>query len=361
MKTAGSTRRRAGRGLGRPAAFAAVLALAVVGMMIFWFTGRPADVVVYVALAQVYSEPILREFERQTGLRVVAKYDAEAVKTVGLVALLELEQSRPQADVFWNNEIIHTIRLKRGGCLAQYVSPAAAEVPPEMKDPAGYWTGFAARARIIIYNKNLISEEEAPQRVEDLLDWGKRATIARPLAGTTLTHAAVLWAKDPAGARGFFERVKSSDVLVGGGNATVRDRVARDDHAVGLTDTDDAYSAILPDPEREKKGWKPKPLGIIWPDQEEGESGVLLIPNTVSLIADCPHPEAGKRLIDFLLSKEVEAMLARARSRQIPLKKGVERPEGLPAIETIRIMPADFAKAADCLREVEEYLRNNGF
>src|SRR4051812_1666855 len=72
---------------------------------------RP-EVVVYTALDQIYSEPILNRFQAQTGITVRPVYDSEAAKTTGLVSRLEAERERARCDVFWNNEIVRTIRLK---------------------------------------------------------------------------------------------------------------------------------------------------------------------------------------------------------------------------------------------------------
>ncbi len=84
-----------------------------------WLTGcahpQTPSVVVYCALDQIYSEPILRDFERQSGIQVLAKYDLEATKTSGLVNLLLLEQAHPRCDVFWNNEMLQTAVLARAG------------------------------------------------------------------------------------------------------------------------------------------------------------------------------------------------------------------------------------------------------
>jgi len=71
--------------------------------------------VVYAAQDQVYSEPILREFERRTGIRVRAVYDSEAVKTVGLANRLLAEKNHPQADLFWGNEELRTRQLAAQG------------------------------------------------------------------------------------------------------------------------------------------------------------------------------------------------------------------------------------------------------
>ena len=43
------------------------------------------EVVVYTSLDKVFSQPILEEFERKTGIKVKAVYDSEATKTTGLV------------------------------------------------------------------------------------------------------------------------------------------------------------------------------------------------------------------------------------------------------------------------------------
>src|SRR5262249_17753241 len=79
--------------------------------------------------------------------------------------------------------------------------------------------------------------------------------------------------------------------------------------AFGLTDTDDALGEI-------DAGM---PVEIVYPDQADGELGTLFIPNTLSVIKGCPHPEAAHQLIDFLLSPDIETKLAEGASAQIPL------------------------------------------
>ena len=107
-------------------------------------------VVVYTSVDQHYSEPILKEFEDQTGIRVLPIYDVEAAKTTGLVNRLIAEKQRPRADVFWNGEFAQTILLKGKGCLAPYASPNAGDIPAQYRDPENCWTGFGGRARVLI-------------------------------------------------------------------------------------------------------------------------------------------------------------------------------------------------------------------
>ncbi len=102
------------------------------------------EVVVYTSLDQVFSQPILEAFEKETGIKVLAVYDSEATKTTGLVNRLIAEKDNPRTDVFWNSETGRTIVLKKKSVLAKYISPSAADIPSIFKDPDGCWTGFAA-------------------------------------------------------------------------------------------------------------------------------------------------------------------------------------------------------------------------
>ena len=72
---------------------------------------NPGIVVAYVAQDEVQAEPMFKEFEKRTGIRVRAVYDNEAVKTVGLANRLLAEKNHPQCDVFWGNVEMRTRQL----------------------------------------------------------------------------------------------------------------------------------------------------------------------------------------------------------------------------------------------------------
>lgn len=310
-------------------------------------------VVVYTALDQLFSEPILSKFEQRTGVRVLPTYDVEAVKTTGLVNRILAERDHPRCDVFWNNEIIRTIVLKRKGCLAPYRSPSAETIPAAFKDPEGYWTGFAARARVILCNTDQVAPPAMPSSIYDLPHprWRGQVALANPLFGTTATHCAALFASLGADkAKRFLLSLKRNNVAIVAGNAVARDQVADGELKVCLTDTDDANGALL----------KGKPARMIYPDQDG--MGTLLIPNTVALIAGAPHPEQAKKLIDFLLSEETEQALARCKSAQIPLRASVKPHGERFSIGATRCMDVGYEAVADALEEStrfvqEEFLR----
>jgi iron(III) transport system substrate-binding protein len=295
---------------------------------------------VYCALDQEHSEAILGEFTRQTGIRVQPSFDNEQTKTVGLMRRIQAEKSHPRCDVFWNNEIVNTIVLKNSDCLQPYVSPSAADIPATFKDPEGYWAGFAARARVFIVNSEKCSAEQRPTTLQDYLDSGRENQwcIAKPIAGTTATHAAVLfhlWGTEEA--KSWFERAKANGAAILTSNGQTMRQVRGGQFPYGLTDTDDFNVARL-------DGY---PVEMVYPDQGDGQMGCLVIPNTVSMIRDAPHPEEAKKFIDFVLSKEVERMLAFARSAQIPVRGDVECPPHVTRASDLKVMEVDFGKAAE--------------
>jgi iron(III) transport system substrate-binding protein len=284
------------------------------------------SVIIYTSVDQVYSEPVLKRFEAETGIQVLAVYDVEAAKTTGLVNRLIAEKANPQADVFWSGEFVQTILLKEENVLAPYASPNATDIPESYLDPDHYWTGFAGRARVILVNTDRVSPEDAPTSIYDLLDprWsGHEIGIAYPLFGTTATHAAALYAAlGPEQGRSYFYQLAERDVQVLDGNSVVRDQVADGILAFGLTDTDDACGAI-------RNG---APVTIVLPDQGDGQMGTLLVPNTVALINGAPNEANGRRLVDFLLSRSVAEELLASGWSQVSLRSTDTRPTCLPEL-----------------------------
>ena len=311
----------------------------------------PPRLTTYVALDREFSEPILRDFEREAKIRVAAKYDLESTKTVGLVNAILQERDRPRCDLFWNNEILHTIRLDHLGLLRKFTPEHAADVPPMFVSPQGTYYGFAARARVLLVNTTLVKENELPQSILDLIDpkWRGKVGIAKPLFGTTATHAAVLWHTwGEEQAEAFFTQLREQAQILGG-NKRVAEAVGQGELAFGLTDTDDALIEL-------EAG---RPVRIVFPDQQPDGLGTLLIPNTVCLLKNSPNPAAAEALVNRILSSPTEARLAASSSGQIPLlavtgKKPVSRV--LPT-EEVRWQKADYVQAAAVWETAAKFLR----
>src|SRR5215472_11765992 len=163
-------------------------------------SSKEQGVVVYVSEDQVFSEPILRDFERETGIHVRPVFDTEEAKSTGVMNRLLAEKNNPQADVYWANEPIRAEVLKQENVGAAYQSPSAEGIPANFKDPQGYWTGFSARARVLLINNSVVNKPKSITAYGDPTFNGK-IVIANPLFGTTTTEIAALfivWGDDKA-------------------------------------------------------------------------------------------------------------------------------------------------------------------
>ena len=330
----------------RPFAFLAIVVLLVSAVGCVSESER--EVVVYCALDKEFSDRILKDFEEKSGIKVLPKFDLESNKTVGLANEIIQQSDNQRCDVFWNNEILHTLRLKQKGLIARYDCPNRTHFPKHFVSADLDWYGFAARARVFLVNTEVLpDQEEWPDSIHDLADskWKGRCAIAKPLFGTTATHAAVLystWGEEKANA--FFESV-AQNVVVESGNKQVAIQVARGNLAFGLTDTDDAIIEI-------EQG---RPVALVFPDQLPNQAGTLLIPNTLA-ITKGPNSSNAEKLLDYLLTREVEEQLATGPSAQIPLHDQSSFQSRVEP-DDLKIMPVDFESAAKVWETTKRQLK----
>lgn len=312
------------------------------------------EVVLYYSADEPVARLVIDAFEKKTGVKVKGVGDNEANKAVGLAQRIRAEKSAPACDVFWNSEAFLTIALSREGLLESHVSDTTRDWPRSLRDEAHTWHAFAQRARVLVYNTNhppnLGTKEQPrlPQTMRDL--WhpslGKGVfAMARPFSGTMRGHAAAmlaLWGEDRAQAWAL--QMMQQKVRLMSGNAPVVLAVAQGEAIAGLTDSDDVWAG-------KRNGW-PVEMAYLRNDkisvraEVEEKHGPLLIPNTAARVKGGPNSANAALLLDFLLSADVERMLARSDSKNIPARPEVaaEFPElAVPDAAVI-----DLEKIADC-------------
>lgn len=317
------------------------LGFAIIGLAVGCVPRTEKDVVVYSALDEDFAFPILEAFERKVDydINVVSKFDVESTKTVGLVNQLMAEENSPRCDLFWNNEILHTVRLQKLGLLESHDWPVPKDWPVDLIATDSTWCGFAARARVLLVNTEMLDKDDYPQSVSELMDpkWKDNCAMARPLFGTTATHWAVL--REQLGRDVALEQLQTiaDNAVILSGNKQVAQAVSSGRVAWGLTDTDDAmiekdlaYS-----------------VDIVFPDQQPSQPGTLRIPNTLAILKNAPHPVAAGRLADYLMTPETEDRLAMGRSHQMPISKKSKFPPAVLPKESVRWMRTDFEAAAE--------------
>ncbi len=297
-------------------------------LVFFSLSCHPSEsqhVVLYTSVDQPVASAIVKDFETRTGIKVILQTDTEATKSAGLAERLRAEKANPQADVWWGNEIFHTINLADDGVLAAYDPPTAADVPPQFKDAQHRWCGGALRARVLAVAKGRSDITHLSDLTRPELK-GKIA-MARPTAGTTGGHVAalyVLWGEPKA--TEFFKSLRDNEIKLLGGNSLVAEAVGNGTMIAGLTDNDDCAAAI-------ENGGK---LEMVLPDQDS--SGTLTIPCTVGMVEGAKHPDAAKKLIDYLASAEVEKKLIDQKFARYSVRNS--------SANAIKSMAIDYAAAA---------------
>lgn len=265
----------------------AILPIAILSGLLFGtltcHRGATNEVIIYTSQDQQFAEPILNEFTKQTGIKVRAVYDSEAVKTVGLANRLLAESKHPRCDVWWSNEALRTWQLGRRGVLD---TSSIRE--------------FGFRSRRIVINTNKLAPGSAPRSLAELTNavWRGKVALAYPMFGTTSAQFIALrqhWGAEKW--EGWCRALAANKPFLVDGNSVVVKFVARGEATVGLTDFDDIAAA-----QREGLPVLAMPL--------DAES--LLIPNTAAIVRNAPHPAEAKRLLDYLAGDAVTAKLLAA-------------------------------------------------
>ena len=293
-----------GRGIRLSSLLLAIAFICIISAVIFprlrpVHPKRPR-VIVYAAQDQVYAEPILRQFEKETGIKVKAIYDSEAVKTVGLANRLLAERSHPQCDVFWGNEEMRTRQLAAQGVFRE----------------TNGWAAFGYRSRRIVINTNFVAERRSPNRLvgdavlkradseigapASLLEltnetWRGKVALGFPQFGTTATHFHALkqlWGEERW--LGWCRALATNKPFIVDGNSVVVKQVGRGEAWIGLTDSDDIAAG-------QREGL---PIAAL-PFTDES----LLIPNTIAVIRNAPHEANAQKLFEYLQRREVAEKL----------------------------------------------------
>ena len=234
-------------------------------------------VIVYCAQDQVYAEAIFKDFEKETGIKIRAVFDSEAVKTVGIANRLLAERNHPQCDVFWGNEEMRTRQL------------AAQNI---FRKTNG-WAGFGYRSRRIAINTNRLALASVPKSLLDLTNaiWRGKVALAFPQFGTTGTHFHALrqfWGEQKW--ESWCRALAANKPFLVDGNSVVAKMVGSGEAWIGLTDSDDIAAE-----QRDGRPIVPLPMN------EE----TRLIPNTVAVIRFAAHETAAERLFEYLHRPQV--------------------------------------------------------
>ncbi len=239
----------------------------------------------------------------------------------------------------------------QAGIVQPFYSPVVEEYPEAYRDPRHLWAVTRLSYFATSFNTKLVPPGTQPKTFEDLLDpkWkGKMAWRIGTSTGTPLffTNLRKAWGEEKA--RAYFEKLKEQKIInFGAGSArTLVDRVMASEYAIGLQVF--AHHPVIS-------------AGKGAPVDTQLMEPVASVAAPMQITKGLTHPHAAMLLVDFILSKEGQTILAQA--EYFPARPDVPALESLnrivPNVAKIRenfITPEDFNKYAESSEQIYQDL-----
>lgn len=298
-------------------------------------SGISGDLVIYSGRSEPLLQPVIDAFKAQhpeVNVLLKAGSNSELAN-----ALLE-EQANPQADVFVTTEVFTVQSLAQQGAFQSYRPAGAEQLPAEFLGPDNLWTGLTRRARVIMYNTELLSEEEVPTSIFDLTDPKWRGQIAAAGSTNGSMQAQIAAMRQLIGeeeTEAWLNGLIANEVTFFGGHTDVRQAVGAGEFQLGLVNH---YYYYL----QQAEG---SPVGIIFPDQAEGQIGLITNATAAAVINEAPHVEAAQAFMDFLVSPDGQKLFAEL-NYEYPLLPGVELHSDVQPLDEFRFADVNIAAAA---------------
>lgn len=254
--------------------------------------------------------------------------------TGDLLSRVQAEEGRPQGDILWGGS--STTGGSKPDLFSEYDSDVLEEIDEAFIDPNGYNAPSDAFTMVILYNKDLVDEAEAPKTWEDLADpkWKGKVRFANPESSSSSYAALVNWLL--IGDWDLVERLAANMVIDDSSSAPFT-AVGQGEAEIAVAYEEGAYRWL------ESGG-----VEIVYP-----EDGVVVLPGGLFLIADGPNPENAKAFADFVLSTEQQQALVDNFPGRRPTNTGVELPETMPSTADLNVL--DYA-SADAESHQDEWL-----
>ncbi|GIN39880.1 ABC transporter substrate-binding protein [Heyndrickxia oleronia] len=271
--------------------------------------------------------PIIKEFQDRTKIEV----ELVTSGTGELLNRLKAESDNPLGDVFWGGGAESIEAFKEN--FEPYKPKDDDKIPNTYKSTDNSWIGFSALPMVIMYNKDMVKENEVPGSWNDLLNskWKGKIAFADPSkSGSSYTQlVTMLTANKDDGKNGWdyvSKFVKNLDGKVLGGSSMVYKGIADGEFPVGITLEEAAYRYISGGAN----------VGVIYPSE-----GTSAVPDGMALIKGAKNKENAQKFLDFLASKDVQELIVKEFNRR-SVREDVEGPNGLTPSKEIPLVDYDF-------------------
>ena len=249
-------------------------------------------------------------FTKATGIKV--QY-VEA-GSGGVVERVAKEASNPQADVLVTLPPFIQ-KAAADGLLQPYTPAGADQIDAAQKDSGGLYQALVNNYMNFIFNVKVLGD--APKSFDDLLDKKFKGKIQYSTPGQAGDGTAVMievihafGGKDQAFA--YFKKLQDNNVGPSSSTGKLTALVNKGELYVANGDLQMNMAQMADDPN----------IKVFWPAGPDGKRSTFALPYYVGLVKGAPHADNGKKLIDFLLSKDAQSTITSV-ALGMPVRKDV--------------------------------------
>ena len=297
--------------------------------------GVSGDLVIYSGRSEALIQPVIDAFKvKYPEVNVLLKAGSNSELANALIE----EKANPQADVFITTELFTVQSLVGEGVFQSYLPAGAEQLPAEFLGPDNMWTGLTRRVRVIMYNKDLVTEAELPTSIFDLTDpkWqGQIAAAGSTNGGMQAQIAAMRQLLGDEATEEWLNGLIANEVTFFGGHTDVRKAVGAGEFKIGLVNHYYYYLQLA----------ETGNVGVIYPDQGEGQIGLFTNATAAAVVNGGQHLDAAQAFLDFLVSADGQKLFAEL-NYEYPLLPGVALKEGVQPLDSFRLADVDVVKAA---------------
>ncbi|MDR1851035.1 MAG: ABC transporter substrate-binding protein [Propionibacteriaceae bacterium] len=307
------------------------------------------ELTIYTAMSEDELPTYFGGFEKATGIKV----NYVRLSAGEMVTRIEGEKENPQATLAYAGASDAYIQMAAEGLLSKYASPELANIPDQYKDPDGYWNPIYVGAISFACNKDWFDKHTdvaIPQSWDDLTNPGLKGMVgmAHPsTAGTSYTVLATIMQLkggkniDDADTWAYLKKLNENVPQYSKAGSAPAQDAAMGEAAVGITFAHDALKI-------KAKGY---PLEVTFPNDGTGDElgAVALLNNPNASEADIA---AGKKFIDYMLSKEGQELYIDSASYRVPVNTQAKVADGLVTLDQLKIIDYDAKWAAQTKKEL---------
>lgn len=291
--------------------------------------------VLYSGRNEKFVQPVIDSFTAETGIEVDVRYAG----TGELATTLTAEGESTPADVFWAQDPAFIGGIAKQGLLTELPSDVLALVEPRYADDDGRWVGITGRSRVLVYNTDLVSTDELPASVFDLVEpeWNGRFGVAPTNGSFVAFVTGMVLAEGEERTLEWLQGIAANDPVIFDGNGPIVDAVVAGDLEAGLVNHYYLLQRIA------QLGDVPA-ANHFFPS---GDPGGLVMAAGAGVLASSDQPEAAAQFIRHLLSSESQAHFLTL--FEYPLIAGVGGPEGQLPLAELPTLDISLTDTADTL------------